>query len=563
MPDEQNPSPSGRRRDKGKQMRELASLLVERSGGPDNVLDVVHCTTRIRFKLKNNSLIDEDGLHQIREVQNINRQAGQLQIIVGPELVYKVHRQITRLLQEHQQNEQNEPISSVTDPSSIPNTVDLAEQSISTKAVQPPAGSVAEKESIQASSMQRQLAEEALHTAGTSESSVMQPLHSWSSRLLQAASIFSDILLPILPLFIAAGILLGIVSIVQSSGSAAPDAVWLRLLQLLTSSAFQVISVLFGYHAAKRFGGTPAIGAVLGIAMSRPDLGLLVSSYSSVMQATGTLASPQFSYQGSMIPIIVAALVMAFIEKGLRRILPAAAATLLAPGISLITGGALAILVIGPAAVWLGEWVGQLLEYLFIYGGTVFGLILGGIYSTIVLTGLHQGIQAIEVGLISDPHVGVNFLLPIWSMANMAQGGAGLAVYLMARSSDLRKIALSGSITAFLGITEPIALGVNLKLGRPFLGAAIGGAVGGAYVGFHHVVANSFGLTGIPMLAYIIPFGEANFVHYMIGFLLAAGTAFVAALLLGVEKPAFRYHISHFIRKVTGGPYENQKDSQQ
>jgi len=557
LPDEPNPSPSARRRDKGKQTRELASLLIERSGGPDNVLDVVHCTTRIRFKLKNNNLIDEAGLHQIREVQNINRQAGQLQIIVGPELVYKVHRQITRLLQE---NQQKPPVTGQTLAHDI---TDSSEHGIPVKALQPSDDSVAKKQSVSTSPVEKQSMAAVHYEPKNSEVSAIQPPRSWTGRMVQGAAVFSDILLPILPLFIAAGILLGLVSIVQSSDAVAPDAVWLRLLQLLTSSAFQVISVLFGYHAAKRFGGTPAIGAVLGIAMSRPDLGLLVSSYSSTMQTAGTLASPQFSYQGSMIPIIVAALVMALIEKGLRRILPAAAATLLAPGISLITGGALAILVIGPAAVWLGEWVGQLLEYLFMYGGTVFGFILGGIYSTIVLTGLHQGIQAIEVGLISDPHVGVNFLLPIWSMANMAQGGAGLAVYLMSRSSELRKIALSGSITAFLGITEPIALGVNLKLGRPFLGAAIGGAVGGAYVGFHHVVANSFGLTGIPMLAYIIPFGEVNFVHYMIGFLLAAGTAFVAALLLGVEKPAFRYHLSHFIRKVTGGPYENQKDSQQ
>lgn len=521
MPDEVSPPSPSRRRDKGNQARELALRLVELSGGADNVLEVMHCTTRIRFKLKNHDAIQESELHQVKEVQNINRQAGQLQIIVGPELVHKVHRQITRLLQEHDHNPLEQPAAEVQ-----------------------PIPEVSEPPVMPASPGSQQA-------------------HPVTRRLMQGAAVFSDILLPILPLFIAAGILLGLVSILQSSGSVAPDAVWFRLLQLLTSSAFQVISVLFGYHAAKRFGGTPAIGAVIGIAMSHPDLALLVSSYGTTMQAAGALSNPQFSYQGSMIPIILAALVMSWIEKGLRRILPASAATLLAPGISLVAGGALAILAIGPAAVWLGEWVGQLLKYLFIYGGTLFGLILGGIYSTIVLTGLHQGIQAIEVGLISDPHVGVNFLLPIWSMANMAQGGAGLAVYLVTRSSELRKVALSGSITAFLGITEPIALGVNLKLGRPFLGAAIGGAVGGAYVGFHHVVANSFGLTGIPMLAYIIPFGEANFVHYMIGFLLAAGTAFVAALLLGVEKPAFRYNISHFIRKVTGGPYENQKDSQQ
>ncbi|QWU13856.1 PTS system, sucrose-specific IIC component [Paenibacillus sophorae] len=101
----------------------------------------------------------------------------------------------------------------------------------------------------------------------------------------------------------------------------------------------------------------------------------------------------------------------------------------------------------------------------------------------------------------------------------------------------MKKLALTASITAFLGITEPIAFGVNLKLGRPFLGAAAGGAAGGAYVAFHEVVANSFGLTGIPMIAFSVPPGHINFIHYMIGLLLATGTAFTVTWVLGVDKP--------------------------
>ena len=510
--------PSSRhRRAKDHSTEELAQRLIDRSGGPDNIVEVIHCTTRIRFKLKNYDYIDEAGLRQMTEVQNMNRLPGQLQIIVGPELVYKLHRKINLLLQQYER-----------------------------LAVEP--SFLESKESEVPIGLQAQ------------PSTVSPEPHSRSRimrRIMQIATVFSDILIPILPLFIAAGILLGLVTILESSAGVTEGAVWFRLLQLLTSSAFQIISVLFGYHAVRRFGGTPAIGAVLGIAMSQPDLAILIGSYHTTVQSIDTMVTPQFSYQGAMVPIILAAWIMAWIEKGIRRILPASASTLLAPAISLIIGGTLAILLISPVAIWLGEWVGQWLEYLFIYGGTFFGFVLGGIYSTIVLTGLHQGIQALEIALIADPHVGVNFLLPIWSMANMAQGGAGLAVYLTTRNNELRKVALSGSITAFLGITEPIALGVNLKLGRPFLSAAIGGAVGGAYIGFHHVIASSFGLTGIPMLVYIIPFGEMNFIHYMIGFLLSAGIAFLTTLLLGAEKPALRYHIANFVRKFTGGPYEN------
>lgn len=92
------------------------------------------------------------------------------------------------------------------------------------------------------------------------------------------------------------------------------------------------------------------------------------------------------------------------------------------------------------------------------------------------------------------------------------------------------------SLTAFLGIVEPIVFGVNLKLIRPFIGAAIGGAIGGAYVVAVQVVANSYGLTGIPMISIVLPFGAANFVHYMIGFLIAAVSAFIATLFLGFKE---------------------------
>lgn len=121
-------------------------------------------------------------------------------------------------------------------------------------------------------------------------------------------------------------------------------------------------------------------------------------------------------------------------------------------------------------------------------------------------------------------------------MANVAQGGAGLAVFLKTKQSSLKKIALPASLTAFLGIVEPIVFGVNLKLIRPFIGAAIGGAIGGAYVVAVQVVANSYGLTGIPMISIVLPFGAANFVHYMIGFLIAAVSAFIATLFLGFKE---------------------------
>ena len=121
------------------------------------------------------------------------------------------------------------------------------------------------------------------------------------------------------------------------------------------------------------------------------------------------------------------------------------------------------------------------------------GLIFGGLYSTIVLTGLHHSFHAIEAGLLANKDIGVNFLLPIWSMANVAQGGATLAVYFKTKNKRTKEIAIPAAASAFLGITEPAIFGVNLKLGKPFIAAAIGGAIGGAYVVWMQVAANAYG----------------------------------------------------------------------
>ncbi|MEC0168312.1 PTS transporter subunit EIIC [Paenibacillus graminis] len=465
--------------------RELAERLISLSGGAGNVLEAIHCTTRLRLRLRESSRVDEAGVSGIPEVQGVFLRAGQLQIILGSGNVFKVHRQVVRILQEGEGKQQPE---------------------------------------------------------GTGElSQKNRPEHQGVLKhIADAVSFFSDIVVPMIPLFVGVGLLLGLLSMMEVFGWAPRDSVSFRTLSLLTGSAFQMLAVMFGYHTAKRFGGTPPLGAVIGIIMTHPDLLRVTGSGGAQESSADVLIAPQFGYQGAVIPTILAVLVMTLIEKGLRRILPSSTSVMLIPFLSLVSGGAIAILAIGPLTSELSASLGSMLELVFRSGGTVFGLLLGGIYSSLVVSGLHHGIQAIEIGLITNPDISINFLLPIWSMANIAQGAAGLAVYARTRDQALRKIALPASITAFFGITEPVAFGVNLKLGRPFLGAAAGGAAGGAYVAFHQVAADSFGLTGIPMIAFIVQLGQMNVIHYVTGFLLAAATAFVVTWVLGVdERQAF------------------------
>ncbi|PYY26963.1 PTS transporter subunit EIIC [Paenibacillus illinoisensis] len=487
--------------------RALATQLIEWSGGTDNIIESTHCTTRLRLRLQNSDLVEQERLDGMQEIQGVHVRAGQLQIILGPALVSKVNRQVNVMLQSAASSipKEDDPIGPITPRLHEENHMDSYPL---------------------------------LFVSTTSRPSNDKGLHSRAllHRLMDAFQFFSDIVVPIIPLFVVSGLLLGLLGLARAFGWDDPGQTWFRILSLLTGSAFQLMAVLFGYNTAKRFGGTPALGAAVGIVMTHPGILPFTDISGNPAFAQALPISPQFGYQGAIIPTVLAAFMLTIIEKGLRRWIPSSGAVLLVPFLSFSLAGSLAVLVIEPLALGLGRSLGSILEHVFNYGSLLFGLLLGGIYSSIVITGLHHGIQAIEVGLISNPDIGFNFLLPIWSMANIGQAGAGLAVYARTRDEALRKIALPASITALFGITEPVTYGVNLKLGRPFLGAAAGGAAGGAYVAFHQVVANSLGLTGLPMIAFIVQPGLMNLVHYLIGFVLALATAFTVTLLLGVDR---------------------------
>ncbi|HCX51633.1 MAG TPA: PTS sucrose transporter subunit IIBC, partial [Bacillus sp. (in: Bacteria)] len=314
-------------------------------------------------------------------------------------------------------------------------------------------------------------------------------------------------------------------------------ALFRSLLDMFSSAAFIILPILIGVSAAKEFGGNIFLGAVVGGILTHPNLTnpwTLSNAKPTVLHFLG-MDIDMIGYQGTVLPILLCVYVMSTIEKELRKRVPNSLDLLVTPFLTIIITGFLSLIIIGPIGYKIGDGITYLLNTIYQFAGPVAGLIFGGLYSTIVLTGLHHSFHAIEAGLLANKDIGVNFLLPIWSMANVAQGGATLAVYFKTKNKKTKEIAIPAAASAFLGITEPAIFGVNLKLGKPFIAAAIGGAIGGAYVVWMQVAANAYGLTGIPMLTIVAPLGMMNMIHYIIGFAIAVITAFVATFILYKE----------------------------
>ncbi|MFN2747852.1 MULTISPECIES: sucrose-specific PTS transporter subunit IIBC [Bacillus] len=455
------------------QHQEIARELLPLIGGADNIISISHCTTRLRFTVRDEEKIDIEAIERMAAVQGTFFRYGLFQIIFGAGIVNKIYREMAQYSDPAPMDQENTPEA-----------------------------------------------------------------QSGINLLTRFAKTLSDIFVPIIPAIVASGLLMGVIGVIKEFRLAAYDGPVMKMLDIFSSAAFVILPVLLGFSAAKRFGSNPFLGAVIGGILTHPDLldpEMLGSQTPSFAEILG-FQVPLIGYQGTVIPILLSVYIMSKIERFLQRIVPRSLDLIAIPFLTVMASGFAALFIMGPASLFIGHLMSDCLGFIYQNAGAASGFLFGGLYSLLVLTGLHHGFYAIEASLLADPEYGVNFLLPIWSMANVAQGGAGLAVFLMTKNAEVKKIAIPASLTAFLGIVEPVMFGVNLKLIRPFIGASIGGALGGAYVVVMNVAANSYGLSGIPMISIVLPLGPANLIHYLIGFAIAAVSAFIAALCLGFQE---------------------------
>ncbi len=454
-------------------MKQIATQVIQNIGGKENIVRATHCATRLRLILKDDTKINAAEIENIDGVKGAFATTEQYQIIFGTGIVNKVYDEFSKLI------------------------------------------GIAELDST---------------TSNDIPKKKMNPI----ARL---AKTLSNIFVPIIPAIVASGLLMGLLGMLKAFKLVPGDHSLIQLLDMFSSAAFIILPILIGVSAAKEFGGNIFLGAVVGGILTHPNLTnpwTLSNAKPTVLHFLG-MDIDMIGYQGTVLPILLCVYVMSTIEKELRKRVPNSLDLLVTPFLTIIITGFLSLIIIGPIGYKIGDGITYLLNTIYQFAGPVAGLIFGGLYSTIVLTGLHHSFHAIEAGLLANKDIGVNFLLPIWSMANVAQGGATLAVYFKTKNKKTKEIAIPAAASAFLGITEPAIFGVNLKLGKPFIAAAIGGAIGGAYVVWMQVAANAYGLTGIPMLTIVAPLGMMNMIHYIIGFTIAVITAFVATFILYKE----------------------------
>lgn len=447
--------------------RTCAGEILDAIGGKDNLASAAHCATRLRLVIADNDKVKKETLENIDGVKGVFEAAGQLQIIIGTGTVNKVYDQF----------------------------IDLA------------GVEAASKDDVKAAAAAKA---------------------PWYKRAIKT---LGDIFVPIIPAIVATGLLCGLLGGLSRAFPSLSDHYIYNILDLLSNTALTFLPILIAVSAAKIFGANIYLGAVIGMLMIHPSL---VNAWSIAGGAeTKTLWSwfglwniQNTGYQGHVIPVVIAVLVLAVIEKWLHKHVHEMFDLFVTPLVSVLITGFLTLTVIGPVFSQAESWVLDGAKWLITIPLGIGSFLMGAAYAPTVVAGVHHMYNAIELSMLADN--GKNIWMPIATAANVAQGAAALAVGIKSRNKKIKAMALPSSLSAFMGITEPAIFGVNVRFVRPLIAGMIGGACGAAVASLMNVFATANGVTGL--FGFLIT--TDSFLGYLLTFVVASGVAFIASWLM-------------------------------
>ncbi|HIY80117.1 MAG TPA: glucose PTS transporter subunit IIA [Candidatus Olsenella excrementavium] len=453
--------------------RQAAQEILDAIGGPGNVVSAAHCATRLRLVLADDARVDQAAVDNATGAKGNFKASGQLQVIYGTGTVNKVYDEF----------------------------IALGHITAATKA------------EVKEAAAQQQ-----------------------TNPFMRAIKLLGDVFVPIIPAIVASGLLLGIMSalsFMDANGfiTLATDNAWYQILSLVSNTAFTFLQILIGFSAAKAFGANPYLGAVIGMLLINPGLQNANTVATEGVQQTYAVIPGLYSiewtgYQGHVIPIVIAAGILAFVEKRLHKVVPEAFDLFVTPLVSVAVTAYVTMLAVGPVFVWAENAILGGIQFLLTLPLGLGSLIMGALYAPTVVTGIHQMYTTIDLGQIAT--YGVTYWLPLASAANIGQAGAALAVALKTKDVKVRSLALPSSLSAFMGITEPAIFGVNLRFFKPFVAGCIGGGLGAMFASVVGLAAAGTGVTGIfgillclnQPVQYVIMFAIAGLVAFAISYAL-------------------------------------------
>lgn len=465
---------------------EDAKELLRHVGGRENIAAVSHCMTRMRFALVDPGKADIKAIEAMKVVKGSFTQSGQFQVIIG-------------------------------------NTV---------------------------SDFYNDFVKEA-GIEGVSKDAVKQAAKKNQNPLQRIVTALAEIFAPLIPAIITGGLILGFRNCIDSlylfeNGTKTLCDIsqfWSGIdsfLWLIGEAVFHMLPVGICWSVTKKMGTTQMLGIVLGLTLVS---GQLLNAYSVATTAAADIPKWDFGfikvnmigYQGQVIPAILAAFTLVYLEKFFRKITPQVVSMIVVPFCSLLLAVMAAHFILGP----IGWKIGDVISTVVFAGITgplkvIFGAIFGLVYAPLVITGLHHMSNAIDLQLIAD--YGGTMLWPMIALSNIAQGSAVLGMIILQRKNEAaQEVNVPSCVSCYLGVTEPAIFGVNLKHGFPFICGMIGSALAAVVCVATSTTANAIGVGGLPGILSIQPQYMASFAICMA---IAIAVPLILTLIVGKKKLA-------------------------
>ena len=476
---------------------EDATKLLEYVGGKENINAITHCVARMRFVLADPNKANIKKIEALPSVKGTFTQAGQFQVIIGNEVAdfYKEFTSIAGI-------------------------------------------------------------------EGVSKDAAKNAAKDNQTPLQKVMSNIAEIFAPLIPAIICGGLILGFRNILETA-VVLQEGTFLagldKFLWIIGEAVFHTgIPVGICWSVQRKMGGTPMLGIVLGLTLIS---GQLVNAYGVAGMAAdawapnytwnfGFASFRMIGYQAQVIPAILAAFTLAYLERFFKKIVPQVLQMILVPFCSLLLAVMAAHFVLGPIGWKVGEWVSA-----FVMAGisgnlrVIFGAVFGFFYAPLVITGLHHMSNAIDLQLINS--TGGTMLWPMIALSNIAQGSAVAGMsYLQKKNAKAQEVNYPSMISCWLGVTEPAMFGINLKYQWPFYCAMVGSCLAAVISTMFGVTAASIGVGGLPGIISIFP---QFMLIFAIAMLVALVVPFVLTVMIGRKK----------INPETGDLYENETEEEE
>ncbi|MGM0211457.1 PTS transporter subunit EIIC [Enterococcus sp. AZ112] len=385
--------------------------IIAAVGGKGNIAQATHCVTRLRLTLKEDTY-DLERLENVEGAKGVFFNKGQLQIVFGTGVVERVYEAFT------------------------------AETEIDNN------------QTIMVSSEGK----------------------NWKNKLTEFFKAFSDIFVALIPAIVGCAMLLGLRSLFITTGlfglegSLADNYKWAAdtasFLNII-ATGLNFLPVFVAYSATKRFGGNPVFGIILGLILVHPDLGNRFEYMQGTLQdaqywSLFGLSIPQVAFQGGIFPAILTSFFMAKFEKFVTKYTPKMLTFIVVPAVTILVSALSLFLVFGPLGDLVASGIGIATDFLYVKAGIFGAGIFAALLQPLVITGTHHMIGSIEAQLLAQ--TGFNYIQPLWAVSIIAQGGAAMGMFFLAKKgSKRREISFSSFIPTLVGVSEPAIFAVNLK----------------------------------------------------------------------------------------------------